>query len=52
MNEINKLMKEIIMTNLYLDGNDLPDDYTDENGAHYNIEDKEDKRIYEKHKDH
>ena len=52
MNEINKLMKEIIMTNLYLDGNDLPDDYTDENGAQYNIEDKEDKRMYEKHKDH
>ena len=39
------------MTNLYLGGEDLPDDYTDENGAQYNIEDKEDKRMYEKHKD-
>ena len=30
------------MTNLYMGGEDLPDDYIDENGAHYNIE-KEDK---------
>ena len=30
------------MTNLYLGGEDLPDDYTDENGAEYNIENKED----------
>ena len=40
MNEINKSMKEITMTNLYLGGEDLPDDYTDENGAEYNIENK------------
>ena len=39
------------MTNLYMGGEDLPDDYIDENGAHYNIE-KEDKRMYEKHKEH
>ena len=37
MNEINKLMKEITMTNLYLGGEDLPDDYVDENGAHYDV---------------
>ena len=30
------------MTNLYLGGEDLPDDYTDENGAEYNIENKDD----------
>ena len=39
MNEINKLIKEITMTNLYLGGDDLPDDYVDENGAHYNVND-------------
>lgn len=39
MNEINKLTKEITMTNLYLGGEDLPDDYVDENGAHYNVND-------------
>ena len=27
------------MTNLYLGGDDLPDDYVDENGAHYNVND-------------
>ena len=37
MNEINKLTKEITTTNLYLGGEDLPDDYVDENGAHYNV---------------
>ena len=26
------------MTNLYMGGEDLPDDYVDENGAHYNID--------------
>ena len=26
------------MTNLYMGGEDLPDDYVDENGAHYNVE--------------
>ena len=30
------------MTNLYLGGEDLPDDYTYENGAEYNIENKDD----------
>ncbi len=25
------------MTNLYLGGKDLPDDYVDENGAHYDV---------------
>ena len=25
------------MTNLYMGGEDLPDDYIDENGAHYNV---------------
>ena len=39
------------MTNLYMGGEDLPDDYTDENGAEYSVE-KEDKRMYENHKDH
>ena len=29
------------MTNLYMGGEDLPDDYTDENGAEYNIDNKE-----------
>ena len=37
MNEINKSMKEITMTNLYMGGEDLPDDYVDENGAHSNV---------------
>ena len=37
MNEINKSMKEITMTKLYMGGEDLPDDYVDENGAHYNV---------------
>ena len=42
------------MTNLYMGGEDLPDDYVDENGAHYNVEKpvQEDKRMYEKHKEH
>ena len=26
------------MTNLYMGGEDLPDDYTDENGAEYNVD--------------
>ena len=39
------------MTNLYMGGEDLPDDYTDENGAEYSVE-KEDKRMYENHKEH
>ena len=43
MNEINKLMKEITMTNLYLGGEDLPDDYVDENGAHYNVNENQSK---------
>ena len=25
------------MTKLYMGGEDLPDDYIDENGAHYNV---------------
>ena len=42
------------MTNLYMGGEDLPDDYVDENGAHYNVEKQvqEDKRMYENHKEH
>ena len=42
------------MTNLYMSGEDLPDDYVDENGAHYNVEKpvQEDKRMYENHKEH
>ena len=26
------------MTKLYMGGEDLPDDYIDENGAHYNVD--------------
>ena len=26
------------MTNLYMGGEDLPDDYTDENGAEYSVD--------------
>ena len=35
-------------------GEDLPDDYIDENGAHYNVDKpvQEDKRMYEHHKEH
>ena len=42
------------MTNLYMGGEDLPDDYIDENGAHYNVDKpvQEDKRMYEHHKEH
>jgi len=31
------------MTNLYLGGEDLPDDYVDENGAHYNVNENQSK---------
>ena len=35
------------MTNLYMSGEDLPDDYVDENGAQYNVGPvQEDKRMY------
>ena len=42
------------MTKLYMGGEDLPDDYIDENGAHYNVDKpvQEDKRMYEHHKEH
>ena len=42
------------MTKLYMGGEDLPDDYVDENGAHYNVDKpvQEDKRMYEHHKEH
>ena len=42
------------MTKLYMGGEDLPDDYIDENGAHYNLDKpvQEDKRMYEHHKEH
>ena len=36
------------MTNLYMGGEDLPDDYVDENGAHYKVDKpiQEDKRTW------
>ena len=45
MNEINKSMKEIIMTKLYMGGEDLPDDYVDENGAHYDVNENIDPQV-------
>ena len=33
------------MTKLYLGGDDLPDDYVDENGAHYNVGSKDKEEV-------
>ena len=35
------------MTNLYLGGEDLPDDYTDENGANYSVDTNETDKTWE-----
>ena len=35
------------MTNLYLGGEDLPDDYTDENGASYSVDTNETDKTWE-----
>ena len=47
MNEINKSTKEITMTNLYMGVEDLPDDYTDENGANYSVDTNETDKTWE-----
>ena len=47
MNEINKSTKEITMINLYMGGEDLPDDYTDENGANYSVDTNETDKTWE-----
>ena len=35
------------MTNLYMGGEDLPDDYTDENGASYSVDTNETDKTWE-----
>ena len=35
------------MTNLYMGGDDLPDDYTDENGAEYSVDTNETDKTWE-----
>ena len=35
------------MTNLYMGGEDLPDDYTDENGAEYSVDTNETDKTWE-----
>ncbi len=35
------------MTNLYMGGEDLPDDYTDENGAEYSVDSNETDKTWE-----
>ena len=47
MKQIKKSTKEITMTNLYMGGEDLPDDYTDENGANYSVDTNETDKTWE-----